>query len=137
MARIQVLPEQGLSNSPTCAMYDATELGLAANLNPGANRRSVPLELCGFRRYRLKIVQLTGAGPTSVTIEDLPFSKITAQAWEVNNLIAGMVTGTRSVFNFGEGTAIFTNFMGPFLDILVTNNGLDVATYEIELWAQC
>jgi hypothetical protein len=50
---------------------------------------------------------------------------------------AAMATATRTVYNFGEGTANLTNFMGPFLDLLITNNGLDVATYEIELWAQC
>jgi hypothetical protein len=118
-------------------MYDATELGLAAALNPGVARRSVPLELSGFRRYRLKIVQLTGAGPTAVSLEDLPFSKIVAQAWEVAVVAAAMATATRTVYNFGEGTANLTNFMGPFLDLLITNNGPDVATYEIELWAQC
>lgn len=137
MARIQVLPEIGLSNSPTCACWDATELALQANLNPGAVRRSIVVELAGFRRYRLKIVQLTGAGPTAVAIEDLPFSKLTAQAWEVAIVAAAMVTGVRTVYNFGEGTANLVNFMGPYLDIVLTNNGLDVATYEVELWAEC
>jgi len=137
VARIQVLPEEGRSNSPTCACWDATELALQASLNPGAFRRSTPLELSGFRRYRLKVVQLTGAGPSAVSIEDLPFSKLTAQAWEVVVVGAAIATGTRTVFNFGEGTANMVNFMGPFLDILITNNGADVATYELELWAQC
>jgi hypothetical protein len=118
-------------------MYDAVELGLSASLNPAAFRRSTPLELSGFRRYRLKIVQLTGLGPTAVSIEDLPFSKITAQAWELVVLAAAMATATRSVFNFGEGTVNMVNFMGPFLDVLLQNNGADAATYEIELWAQC
>lgn len=137
MARIQVLPEEGRSNSPTCACWDATELALQAALNPAAVRRSTIVELSGFRRYRLKIVQLTGAGPTAVAVTDLPFSKLTAQAWENVVVAAAMATGARTVFNFGEGTANMVNFMGPFLDIVLTNNGIDVATYEVELWAQC
>jgi len=137
VARIQVLPEEGRSNSPTTGMYDAVEMGLSATVNPGITATSTLLELSGFRRYRLKVVQLTGAGPTRVRASDVPFSKSIAQLWETVILAAAQATGTRSVYNLGEGTANLVNFMGPFLMIDLQNNGADPATYEVEFWAQC
>jgi hypothetical protein len=136
MARFQVRAEEDRATMPVCAMWDTVEIGQSASLGAGVTRESTFALVSGFRRYRLKIVQLTGAGPTAVSAVDIPFSRIVANAWEVAVLAAAMATGVRSVFNFGEGTAILTNFMGPYLDIRLTNNGGNAATYEIELWAQ-
>jgi hypothetical protein len=135
--RIQVQPHNGESNFPVCFVEDATGIGQAGTLNNGLPPREGTLvEVSGFRRYRLKAVQLTGAGPTAVIARDIPFSQVVAAAWESVVLAAAMATGVRTVFNFGEGTAILTNFMGPYLVIALQNNGADPATYELELWGQ-
>ncbi len=126
-------PEAGI---PACALWDHTQLGITTAVGAGVTRDSNILDLTGFRRYRLKIVQLTGAGPTAVSFLDLPFSRVVANAFETAVLAAAMATGVRTVFNFGEGTAILTNFMGVWGMLRLTNNGADAATYEIELFAQ-
>ena len=136
MARYQLRPEAGMASTPACAMYDEIEAGQSAALNNGVTRDGNLLMLAGYRRYRLKIVQLTGAGPTAVNLLDVPFTRVVANAWENFAAIAAMPAGTRSVVNFGEGTANLTNFMGPYLVIRLLNNGGNAATYQLELWAQ-
>ena len=118
-------------------MYDALGMGLSATVNAGVTQVSSFLELSGFRRYRLKVVQLTGTGPTRVRAIDEPFSRNLAQSWEIVVLAAAQATGVRSVYNLGEGTANLVNFMGPYMVIDLQNNGPDSATYEVEFWAQC
>lgn len=121
---------------PRCQMLNTVELGHTAALNPGATRDSNFIELTGYRRYRLKVVQLTGGTSTDVRILDLPFGRTVANAFE-NVLLGTPLVGVRTVFNFGEGTAIFQNFMGTWLIVQLKNNdGAAAATYELELWAQ-
>lgn len=134
--RVEMAAWEGKAIVPACSILDASRLGQAALLGAGATRVSSTIECTGMRRYRLKIVQLTGAGPTAVNALDLPFGPAAANTWERAVLAAAMVTATRSVFNFGEGTAVMTCFMGPFLGIELVNNGGNAATYEIELWMQ-
>ena len=134
--RIDAWPQDGKGTMPMCSLYDATQMGQSASLAAGATRSGNFLALTGYRRYRLKIVQLTGAGPTAVRALDKSFAALAAATWETAVLAAAQATGVRSVYNFGEGTAILTCFMGPFLQISLINNGADAATYEIELWAQ-
>lgn len=134
--RIDLLPYDGRGRIPACSMFDAVQAGQSASLNPGVTRDGNPMDFMGFRRYRLKIVQLTGAGPTAVNALDKSFAFLPAVTWETAVLAAAQATGVRSVYNFGEGTAILQNWMGPFLQISLTNNGVDAATYELELWAQ-
>ena len=130
------MPPDGKGRIPACALWDATQMGQVASLGAGATRAGNFLDIVGYRRYRLKIVQLTGAGPTAVNALDKTFASIAGATWVTAVLAAAMATGVRSVFNFGEGTAILANFMGPFLQISLTNNGGNAATYEVELWAQ-
>ncbi len=115
--------------------YDATQAGQVASLGAGVTRDGAFMDLIGYRRYRLKIVQLTGAGPTAVRALDKSFAALAGVTWETAVLAAAQATGVRSVYNFGEGTAILQHFMGPFLQISLINNGADAATYELELWA--
>ena len=133
---IKVWPEQGESNVPILAVFDATELGLQGSLASGGTSSGNPVEVSGSRRYRLKIVSLTGAGPFQVAAQDIPLSLVVANAFETVILAAAMAAGARSTFNFGEGTANLTNFCGAYLAIQLVNNGPDAATFEIELWAQ-
>jgi len=116
-------------------MLDAIELGQSGALGPGVTRDSNVIELTGYRRYRLKVVQSGGDTSTDVSILDIPFSRVIANAWETVALGTPLV-GARTVFNFGEGTAILQNFMGPFFVLRLKNNGATNASYEIELWAQ-
>ncbi len=136
LVKILKLPEPLRANLPVIQEWDATEIGLSAAVNPGVTVQSSILDLTGMRRYRLKIVQLTGAGPTAVNFLDLPLNRVIANAFENVVLAAAMVTGVRTVFNFGEGTAILTNFMGCFGCVQLTNNGGNAATYEVEFFAQ-
>jgi hypothetical protein len=134
--------ERGDSQQPVCAMLDAVQLGQSASLGIGATRVGSLIECTGMRRYRVKCVQLTGAGPTRVRAMDLPFAPASANAWTIAILAAAQATGVRSTYDFGEGVTAaavlpLLNFMGPFLAIELQNNGGDAATYEIELWMQC
>lgn len=133
--RVEYAAWDGKSNVPLCAMLDVTGLSLGS-VNAGATRASNEIECSGMRRFRLHIVQLTGAGPTAVNALALAFAPNVATPWERGVLVGAMVTGTRSAFNFGEGTAILTNFMGPYVAIELVNNGGNAATYEVELWMQ-
>lgn len=136
MARkITILPQPKVSNLPVCALFDALELGQSAALNNGVTRDGALIELVGYRRYRLKVVQLTGDTSSDFRILDVPFNRVIANVFE-NVLLGTVVAGTRAVFNFGEGTAIFQNFMGTWLDVQIKNNGATPATYELELFAQ-
>jgi len=134
--RIDLQPPDGKGRIPACAMWDATQMAQNATLNNGVTRASSFMDIVGYRRYRLKIVQLTGPGPTAVSGLDKSFAAVAGVTWETVVFAAAQATGVRSVYNFGEGTAILTNFMGPFFQISLTNNGATPATYEIELWAQ-
>src|SRR6266849_10154235 len=96
--RVQVQPHSGESNFPLCACWDATLVGQAASLANGVTRPGTPLEVSGFRRYRLKVFQITGAGPTQVVVQDIPFDG--AAVWENLVLAAAQATGVRSVYNF-------------------------------------
>ena len=136
MSRFTILPAAKASSQPACACWDAPEMGLSASLNAGVNRNSSFLSTSGFRRYRLKIVQLTGTGPTTVTLRDMSWNRTVADIWQSVVAFAAMATGVRSVYDFGEGTANLTNHMGPYLILNIANIGPDAATYEIELWAQ-
>jgi len=134
--KVVVRPEAGTSTMPPCQMWDAVQLGMSGAVNPAATQVSVPVDVAGYRRYRFKAVQLTGTGPTRVRVLDVPFGRSTALAFEIVILAAAMATGIRTVWNFGEGTAILQNFMGLWLVVDLQNNGPDGATYELELWAQ-
>ncbi len=128
--------EIGQATSALCAMLDAAQLGQLAALNPGVTRVGNAIECTGMRRYRVKCIQLTGAGPTRVRFLDLPFAPNAANAWELAVLAAAQATGTRNAYNAGEGTALLTNMMGPYVAVELQNNGADAATYELELWMQ-
>lgn len=134
--RVDCWAQDPRGGMPLATCYDATQMGQVATLNPGVTRDGNFLDLVGYRRYRLKIVQLTGAGPTAVRALDKSFAALAGATWETAVLAAAQPTGVRSVYNFGDGTAILTCFMGPFLQISLINNGADAATYELELWAQ-
>lgn len=134
--RFEYAPHLGDAVLPLVCMLDAVQLGQNASLAAAGVRVGNTIECSGMRRYRVKCLQLTGAGPTLVEALDLPFAPNAANAWQVAVLAAAQPTVTRSVYNFGEGTAVLTNFMGPYVAIRLTNNGADAATYEIELWMQ-
>jgi len=121
---------------PLVAMLDATQQGQVASLAAGVTRIGNVIECTGMRRYRLKCLQLTGVGPTRVRALDIAFGRVTVAPWELAVLAAAQATGVRSVYNFGEGTAIMPNMMGGFLAIELQNNGADAATYELEFWMQ-
>jgi len=134
--RVEYGAWNGASNVPLCAMLDGVGLGHNASLAAGVTRQSSPIECTGMRRYRLKCLQLTGAGPSAVNAQDMPFGPAAAAIWQNAVLAAAQATATRSVYNFGEGTGVMECFMGPYLIISLTNNGIDAATSELELWMQ-
>lgn len=133
---IKCWPEAQESNVPVLTVFDATELGLGGSLASGATSSGSPVEVSGSRRYRLKITSLTGTGPFQIAAQDIPLNLVVANAFETAILAGALAAGTRTAFNFGEGTAILTNFCGAYLAIQIVNNGPDAATFEIELWAQ-
>jgi len=136
-------PYDGKGRIPACYMLDATQLGQAGSLNPGVTRAGNIIPAVGMRRYRVKCLQLTGAGPTRVRVLDLAFGGLTATPWVAQILAAAQATGVRNAYDFGEGGALsvggaltLTAFMGPYLCVELQNNGADAATYEVELWMQ-
>lgn len=139
-------PYSGQGGLPTVYMLDATQLGQAGSLNPGVTRAGNIIPCPGMRRYRVKCIQLTGAGPTRIRALDLAFGGLTATPWVAFVLVAAQVTAQRHVYDFGEscttptatGVIVDTvaNFMGPYLCVELQNNGADAATYEVELWMQ-
>ncbi len=126
-----------------CGMLDAVQLGQSASLAAGVTRGGNLIECTGMRRYRVKCLQITGAGPTRVRALDLAFGPDTANPWVAFVLAAAQATGVRSAYDFGEGgvhstgaAPTLTCLMGPYLAIELQNNGANAATYEIELWMQ-
>jgi hypothetical protein len=134
--RVEYGAYNGKAVLPPVATIDTLRLAMTANLLAGATRVSNRIECTGMRRYRLKCIQLTGTGPSRVRAFDLGYNPDPAVAWETVVLAAAQATGVRSVYNFGEGTAILTCFMGPYVAIDLQNNGPDTATYDLELWMQ-
>lgn len=141
--RVEMGAYDGKVAAARTAMVDALRLGQSASLAAAGLRVGSSIEATGFRRYRLKCIQLTGAGPTRIRALDLPFDPVAANVWVAQVLAAAQATATRFAYDFGEGGALstgaaltLTNFMGPYLAIELQNNGVDAATYEIELWMQ-
>ncbi len=138
MSGLYELPDPLSASLPLVQMYDAQETGIAFNVItiPTASRISGPLELTGYRRFRLKWrIDDGGNNATAVNVRLLNQSYNRAATWE-NVLFAGIPFGVNgaNVLNFGEGTGVM-EAQGVWFRFLIQNAGpFNMFIRDVELW---